>query len=142
VATARWRTPWRPAVATNRTVLAEVARVLAPGGKVAIDLDNMTKFLASYTPSRVTAVRSNGDMLVDRHRLDPLTARFEVERTVIRDGRARSLTFVKRLFGFPELRDWCTAAGFTGVAGYGEDGRQLSAGHHRMIVTAELPLTA
>jgi SAM-dependent methyltransferase len=128
--------------ATNRTVLAEVARVLAPGGKVAIDLDNMTKFLASYTPSRVTAVRSNGDMLVDRHRLDPLTARFEVERTVIRDGRARSLTFVKRLFGFPELRDWCTAAGFTGVAGYGEDGRQLSAGHHRMIVTAELPSTA
>jgi catechol 2,3-dioxygenase-like lactoylglutathione lyase family enzyme len=58
---------------------------------------------------------------------------------VIRDGLARSLTFVKRLFGFPELRDWCTAAGFTSVTGYGEDGRPLNAGHHRMIVIAELP---
>jgi SAM-dependent methyltransferase len=125
--------------ATNRTVLTEMARVLGPGGKIAVDLDNVTRFLASYTPSRITAARSNGDMLVDRHLLDPLTARFEVERTVIRDGRARSLTFVKRLFGFPELRDWCTAAGFTSVAGYGEDGRQLNAGHNRMIVTAELP---
>jgi len=75
-------------------------------------------------------------MLVDRHRLDPLTARFEVERTVIRGGRARTLTFVKRLFGFPELRDWFVAAGFTGVAGHGEDGEPLNAGHHRMVVTA------
>jgi hypothetical protein len=46
------------------------------------------------------------------------------------------LTFLKRLFGFPELRDWCVAAGFPGVAGYGEDGEPLSEGHHRMIVVA------
>jgi hypothetical protein len=78
-------------------------------------------------------------MLVDRNRLDPLTARFEVERTVIRGGRVRRLTFLKRPFGFPELRDWFVAAGFTGVAGHGEDGEPLTAGHARMIVTAELP---
>ena len=103
------------------------------------------------------AALSNGDLLADRHRLDPLTARFEVERTVIRDGRARRLTFLKRLFGltflkrlfrltflkrlfgFPELRDWFVAAGFTDVAGHGEDGRPLDAGHHRVVVTARLP---
>ena len=94
------------------------------------------------------AALSNGDPLADRHRLDPLTARFEVERTVIRDGRARrltflkrlfGLTFLKRLFGFPELRDWFVAAGFTDVAGRGEDGRPLDAGHHRVVVTARLP---
>jgi hypothetical protein len=93
----------------------------------------------SYTPSRVTASRGNGDMLVDRHLLDPLTGRFTVERTVVRDGHARRLTFVKRLFAFPELRDWCTASGFTNLAGYGEDGEPLNSEHHRMIVTAELP---
>lgn len=123
----------------NRAVLAEVVRVLRPAGRLAMDLDNVTAFLASYTPSRITASRDNGDMLVDRHRMDPLTGRSTVERTVVRDGRARRLTFVKRLFGFPELRDWCTAAGFADVAGHGEDGRPLDSDHHRMVVVARLP---
>ncbi|MEH1124180.1 class I SAM-dependent methyltransferase [Micromonospora sp. CPCC 206061] len=124
---------------TNRAVLAEIARVLRSGGRLAMDLDNLAKFLTSYNPSRITATRDNGDMLVDRHHLDPLTGRFEVERTVVRDGRARRLTFVKRLFAFPELRDWCTAAGFTDVTGYGEDGQPLSIDHNRMVVIADLP---
>ncbi|MFI1994066.1 class I SAM-dependent methyltransferase [Actinoplanes sp. NPDC020271] len=122
--------------ATNRTVLAEMARVLRPGGRLAMDLDNQVKFLASWTPSRVTVAKENGDMLVDRHRLDALTGRFEVERTVIRDGRVRRLTFLKRLFGFPELRDWLGAAGFEQVTGHGDDGEPLTGDHSRMIVVA------
>lgn len=124
---------------TNRAVLAQIARALRRGGRLAMELDNLARFLLSYTPSRITATRDSGDMLVDRHHLDPLTGRFEVERTVIRDGRLRKLTFVKRLFAFPELRDWCTATGFTDVAGYGEDGRPLSLDHHRMVVIADRP---
>jgi hypothetical protein len=104
-----------------------------------MDLDNLPSFLASWTPSRVVAVRENGDMLVDRYHLDALTGRFEAERTVIRSGRARRVNFVKRLFGFPEIRDWLLAAGFATVAGYGEDGRPLTASHRRMIVVAGLP---
>jgi SAM-dependent methyltransferase len=124
---------------TNRAVLDGIARALRPGGRLAMDLDNLTAFLASFTPSRVVAVRENGDMLVDRYHLDALTARFEAERTVIRDGRARRVNFVKRLFGFPELRDWLLAAGFAEVTGYGEDGRPLTADHRRMIIVANLP---
>jgi hypothetical protein len=77
-------------------------------------------------------------MLVDRYHLDALTSRFEAERTVIRGGRTRRVTFVKRLFGFPELRDWLLTAGFTAVAGYGEDGQALTADHQRMIMVADL----
>jgi hypothetical protein len=50
------------------------------------------------------AARANGDMLADRYHLDALTGRFEARRTVIRGGRTRRVQFVKRLFGFPELR--------------------------------------
>jgi hypothetical protein len=48
------------------------------------------------------------------------------------------VNFVKRLFGFPELRDWLLAAGFAAVTGYGEDGRPLTADHKRMIIVADL----
>jgi ubiquinone/menaquinone biosynthesis C-methylase UbiE len=124
---------------TNRAVLDEIVRVLRPGGWLAMDLDNLTAFLASYCPSRVVAARENGDMLVDRYHLDALTGRFEAERTIIRSGRTRRVKFVKRLFGFPELREWLLAAGFTAVAGYGEDGQPLTADHRRMIIVAGLP---
>jgi SAM-dependent methyltransferase len=124
---------------TNRAVLDGIAGVLKPGGRLAMDLDNLTRFLASYSPSRVVAARENGDMLVDRYHLDALTGRFEAERTVIRGGRARRVTFVKRLFGFPELRDWLLSAGFTTVTGYGEDGRPLTADHKRMVIIADRP---
>jgi hypothetical protein len=42
------------------------------------------------------------------------------------------------MFGFPELRDWLRAAGFTAVAGYGEDGRPLTAQSRRMIVVGRI----
>jgi SAM-dependent methyltransferase len=123
----------------NRAVLDGIARVLRPGGRLAMDLDNLTSFLAAWCPSRVVAARDNGDMLVDRYHLDALTGRFEAERTVLRDGRSRRVRFVKRLFGFPELRDWLLSAGFATVAGYGEDGQPLSASHRRMVIVSEMP---
>jgi hypothetical protein len=99
----------------------------------------VTTAIGWVTEQRLLAARQNGDMLVDRYHLDALTGRFEAERTVIRSGRARQVTFVKRLFGFPELRDWLLAAGFTAVTGYGEDARPLTAGHRRMVIVADLP---
>jgi hypothetical protein len=50
----------------------------------------------------------------------------------------RTVPFVVRLFGYPELRDWLLGAGFTHVDAYGEDGEALHAGHARMIVSGSL----
>jgi SAM-dependent methyltransferase len=123
----------------NRAVLDQLAAALRPGGRLAMDLDNLTSYLASYRPSRVVAARDDGDMLVDRYHLDAVTGRLEAERTVIRAGRTRRVTFVKRLFGFPELRDWLLAAGFSTVTGHGEDGQPLTTDHKRMVIVATLP---
>ena len=74
-----------------------------------------------------------------RYHLDALAGRLEAERTVIRSGRTRRVNFVKRLFSFPELRDWLLAAGFTDITAYGEDGHPLTADHQRMIIVADRP---
>nr|AFY23021.1 methyltransferase [uncultured bacterium] len=119
----------------NRDVLRQVRRALRPGGQLVMDLNNLVARLRGYQPSHVEA-HGSGDLRVDRFHLEPLTNRLEVERTIVRDGSARTLSFVVRLFGFPEIRDWLLAAGFTAVAGHGEDGAPLAAEHDRMVLHA------
>ena len=110
----------------NRRVLGEAAQALRPGGRLALDLNNVVGWLPNLEPARV-AVRDDGDMFVDRHRLDPLTGRLVVERIFIRDDRVRRVQYFVRVFTFPELQDGLLAAGFTGATGYGEDGQALGA---------------
>jgi len=118
----------------NRRVLAEVARVLRPGGRFLLELNNYSTLMRDFLPAVV--VRQGDDLLVDDHRFDPLTGRNMVERIVVRDGRVRRVPYFVRLFTFPELRDWLLQAGFTKVSGYGEDGAALTAEHRRMLVVA------
>lgn len=100
-----------------------------------MELNNAVAVLRGYQSA--TVGERNDDLVVDRHRLDPLTGRNLVDRTMIRDGRVRRATFFTRLFMFPELRDWMRQAGFASVAGHGEDGGPLTAESRRMIVIAE-----
>jgi SAM-dependent methyltransferase len=120
----------------NRQVLTEIARVLTPGGRVAFDLMNRDWLAREFQPDRVAAER-DGDLMIDRSRLDPLTNRVLTERIVLRSGRIRRISFFVRLFTFTELRDWLLAAGFTSIDGYGEDATPLSTASRRMIVTAQ-----
>ena len=120
----------------NRGVLAQISTVLRSEGRLAMDLNNLVARLGGFQPSRVLAGEGD-DRLADRYRLDPLTARLWVERTIVRDGRARQVTFVVRLFSFPEIRDWLLSAGFATVNGYGEDAEPLATEHDRMILIAD-----
>lgn len=122
----------------NRGVLAQITGALRPGGRLAMDLNNLTARLLTFQSSRVL-VGEGQDRLADRYRLDPLTSQLWVERTVIRDGQARQVAFMVRLFAFPEIRDWLLQSGFATVSGYGESGTPLAAEHERMILVAKLP---
>jgi SAM-dependent methyltransferase len=118
----------------NRQVLGQAARALRSGGRFAIELNHYTELMRRYQPAGVT--ERDGDLLVDRHSLDPLTGRDVVERTVIRNGRIRRVPYSVRMFTYTELRDWLLGAGFTTVDGYGEDGNPLTAKSRRMITVA------
>jgi SAM-dependent methyltransferase len=118
----------------NRRVLAEVARALRPGGRFLVELMHRDWLMGRFRPANV--VERDGDLLVDRPRLDPLTSRVYAERTVVRGGRVRTTTYFVRMFSFTELRDWLLAAGFTSVDGYGPEGERLHPESSRMLVIA------
>lgn len=122
--------------AGNQQVLAEIGEALAPGGIVAFDLMHRDWLIREFQPDRVAAER-DGNLMIDRTRLDPLTSRAYTERLVLRGGRTRRVRFFVRLFTFTELRDWLTAAGFTAVNGYGDDAGPLIPASRRLIVTAK-----
>ena len=122
----------------NRRVLREMARVLRPGGTLLLDVVHYTYLVREHLST--TVVERDGDLLLDRHHLDPIAGRTVVERTIIRDGNVRHrIPWFVRLFTFTELRDWLLAAGFGSVDGYGEDGAPLTADSARMILVATVP---
>jgi SAM-dependent methyltransferase len=120
----------------NRQVLTQIAQVLTPGGRAVFDLMNRDWLVREFQPDHVAAER-DGDLIIDRSRLDPLTSRVLTDRLVLRGGRTRNIPFFVRLFTFTELRDWLAAAGFADVNGYGEDATPLSPTSRRLIVTAQ-----
>lgn len=75
----------------NRQVLATVCRALRPGGRLLVELQNQARLLRQYLPE--TTVERNGDWTIDRHTYDPLTGRTLQTRTVIRDGKTRTMRY-------------------------------------------------
>jgi ubiquinone/menaquinone biosynthesis C-methylase UbiE len=120
--------------AGNRRVLAEVARVLKPGGRFALEMNNRDWVIRQFQPASVD--ERDGNLLIDRRRFEPLTGRMVTERTVVRDGRVRHVPYFVRMLTFTELRDWLLDAGFTSVAGYSQDGGLLAQDSRRMITVA------
>ncbi|WP_233576384.1 class I SAM-dependent methyltransferase [Saccharopolyspora rhizosphaerae] len=120
--------------AGNRRVLTEVRQALRPGGRFALELINLVELLPRFREHAVHEV--GDDLLIDHHRLDPLTMRSHAERLIVRAGRVRRIPYAIRLFTAPELRDWLHDAGFTDVTFHGEDGEPLTRQHRRMIAVA------
>ncbi len=120
--------------AGNRQVLAQAAAALRPGGRLAVEMNNYPSLMRRYQDVAVT--ERAGDLLIDQHRLDPLTGRSDNVWTFIRAGSLRRVAFSVRMFTFPELRDWLLAAGFSAVDGYGEDGQPLTDVSRRLITVA------
>ena len=119
---------------TNKQVLAEILRVLRPGGRFVVHLNHRDFLMSRFAPSAVT--ERDGNLMIDQHSFDPYTGRANTSRTMIRDGRITHSTYFTRLFSFTELRAWLHEAGFDIVEGFDGDGARLTAASPRLLVRA------
>lgn len=118
----------------NRLVLAQAYKALKTGGKLLIDIQNLSRLLQDFQPDLVT--ERDGNYMLARTRYDALTNRTHTERIIMRDGQVRRGEYFIRNFTFPEIRDWLLQTGFSQVEGYGYDGEPLAVDSRRMIVVA------
>jgi ubiquinone/menaquinone biosynthesis C-methylase UbiE len=122
----------------NRTVLGELRRVLRPGGRAVLDLQNLPLVLATF--QRQAFVRRGADVLLDEHgEFDEKTRTLETTRTYIRNGAVREISFRLRCFLPEELREWLLAAGFEQVDLLGPGGEPLTPESRRLIAVARAP---
>ncbi|WP_052887369.1 class I SAM-dependent methyltransferase [Thermogemmatispora carboxidivorans] len=118
----------------NRQVLAEIARVLQPGGRLLLDLQNRERLLRESQQTRV--LERDGAWQIDQLRYDVLSGRLQTRRVILRDGRQRETHFFVRLFTLPELADWLRQAGFSRVEAYNEQGAPFSLESRRLLTVA------
>jgi len=119
----------------NRAVLRELRRVLRPGGRAVLDLNNLPRMLA--TVQRQSFVRRGSDVMLDEYgAFDEETRSMETVRTYIRAGAVREIRYRVRFFMPDELREWLLAAGFERVDLLGPGGEPLTPESRRVIAVA------
>lgn len=121
----------------NRAVLRELRRVLRPGGRAAVELQNLPRILATF--QRQSFVRRGRDVVLDEHELDEEKRLMHTTRTYIRGGSVREIDYRMRCFMPDELREWLLAAGFDQVELLGDGGEPLTPESRRLIAVARAP---
>jgi ubiquinone/menaquinone biosynthesis C-methylase UbiE len=95
--------------AGNRETLAELARVVRPGGRVLVDTVDRDALVSEFEPVHVE--RRGADLLVDDHEFDPRTGRLRTDRLQIRDGERSTMTYAVRAYTYTELAGLFDAVG-------------------------------
>jgi 2-polyprenyl-3-methyl-5-hydroxy-6-metoxy-1,4-benzoquinol methylase len=116
----------------NKAVLRGFHDALKPGGRLVLETQNVSRIMLDPKPLHIVGER-DGDLMIDRWTLDAENARFQTERLVMRDGRARKAHFSVRWFTPSELRSWLEEADFENVRTPG-----LTA-ETRLVVVADRP---
>ena len=117
-----------------RGILRAVRQALRPGGRFVLETVHLPVLMRQFRDA--TVWERDGDLLIERRRLEPLESKMLTEYIAMRGGELRRYRIFVRMFGFTELRDWLVDAGFSYVTAYGRDGEPLSQEHRRMLVVA------
>ncbi len=121
----------------NALVLAELADILKPGGRLLMDAWNPERVLPELRPKFIE--RRADAVIIERTRYREDTRRVEWQTSVrLRDGRHARWTQSVRLYGADELAAMLRTAGFQKLRRLGDwDGRPFRAGSPRLILVAE-----
>lgn len=119
--------------------LAEMRRVLRPGGRLLLESMHRDDVVAQYAARDAWELPDGTEVRV-RRRFDPVTG-ISRERLRWRRGEERGeKRHALRLRTATEIRDLLLRAGFGGLAFYGDwDGRPVRRRSPRVIVVAEAP---
>jgi SAM-dependent methyltransferase len=121
----------------NRRVLAEYRRVLRPGGRLLIEMQNRDELVRRFTPAPFSrTVQIGDDLMIDTSEFDSIEGRMETDRMVVRGGQVRRSHLSVRMPTITELRSWLVDAGFTQASFTARDGQLPSIHHPRLVVVA------
>lgn len=116
-------------------VLAEVARVLRPGGRLVIETMHRDLMIRVFQ-DRGWRLLGAGQLLLEQRAFDPVTGVVQETQTLIgSDGARESQTFATRVYTATELIAMLTAAGFEKVMAYGDlEGAPFDTGTRLVLV--------
>jgi SAM-dependent methyltransferase len=121
--------------AEDERVLAEIARVLEPGGVFVLDTVNQPALLRGFRPQAWDEI--DGTVVLQQHSYDAITGRAGATWTFVREGGRRELTFDHRLYTTPEYVDMLRRAGLDAIGFYGApDGSELTWDSWRQVLVA------
>jgi SAM-dependent methyltransferase len=129
-----------PTQEEDERVLAEVARVLKPGGVFLIDTVNAAALHRVLRPNEWQELE-DGTLMLERRELDLPSGRIHANwRFVRRDGSSTELSFDHRLYSAAEYATLFRRAGLEPVRWCGGfDGSELTLDTWRLIAVAQLP---
>jgi ubiquinone/menaquinone biosynthesis C-methylase UbiE len=116
-------------------VLAEIGRVLRPGGRLVIELAHRDLLVRTFDESGWELV-GEGRLLLEQRAFDPVGGVAQTTQTLIEtDGRRESQTFEVRVYTATELVAMLRAAGFEKATCHGDlDGGPFSTDSRLVIV--------
>src|SRR5262249_1650805 len=85
----------------NSQELSEAYRVLKPGGKLLLDLNNREWLLKNF--QRASVIERDGNYLADQRHYDVRSGRVYTRRLILFEGQPSQMRFFVREFSFHEL---------------------------------------
>lgn len=121
----------------DERVLAEVARVLRPGGVFVLDSVNQAALLRNLQP-RSWSELENGTLFLERREVDLLTGRVQAYWSLVDASGRRDHAFDHRLYTIAEYRAMLQRAGLQTLEVYGGfDGSLVGLDSWRAVIVAQ-----